>query len=77
MALQAPYALGPIRQGGQVLFVVRGADPYVYVRWVLTGNGTITPVNNYSNAYGVAMALWDSTGATAGNSIVVTTSVKS
>lgn len=76
MALQTPIFLGPPRQGGQAFVVAYGADPYVFVNWTLTGNGTITPISNYSNAHGIAMARWDSTGATAGNTIIVTAQVK-
>lgn len=76
MALQTPFALGPVRQGGQVLYVAYGADPYAFVNWIFAGTGTLTPVSNYSDAHGVACALWDAGGALAGTTHTVTAQVK-
>lgn len=67
--IQAPVRLGAPRSAGCLFYVI--TDPNVFVTWSTTV-GTMTPIADYSDAGGRAMAIWSSGGAAAGTGFTVT-----
>lgn len=65
-------ALSTLRTDGSVMFVAEGVPPNVYVFWTkVSGPGTLTQRDNYSDERGVASAVWTPSGATAGADVRV------
>jgi hypothetical protein len=68
------YPGSPTADGGAL--VVYTGTPSRSVSWSLSGNGTLTPITNYTDHNGVAAARYDadagSPGAVAGATITIT-----
>jgi hypothetical protein len=68
------YPSAPMVDGGALVIYTGTADRSV--EWSLTGNGTLTPITEYTDHNGVAAARYDATAgspsALAGASITIT-----
>ena len=65
---------GVMREGGGCLFVAVTDDQASanrFIRWTLTGNGLLVPLDDYSDGNGVATAIWSHNGALTGDPVTV------
>lgn len=68
--IQSPRRLGAPRAGIGCLFVVV-TDPHVLVQWSAS-HGSLTPVHDFSDGGGRAMARWAPGGTSSGTVVTVT-----